>query len=248
MALTFKGFSYLLSIAFLVFCYFYGKTLPVPKHEIETQFEKATFGMGCFWSSDSLYGAQKGVLRTKVGYSGGSLDNPVYRNLGDHTEVIEIHYDPKTIAFEKLLNLFWNNHEYGLTTKIKKQYASIIFYHNDEQKETAEKSREAEQKARSNETIITQIVKASTFYPAEDYHQKYRLQAHKKLASDLGLSPTSSKLLQTSYVATKLNGYLVGVGGSKQFLEEAESLGLTDKQIQYVLKYVKENEGGGLSC
>lgn len=224
------------------------KTLPVPKHEDDTPFEKATFGMGCFWSCDSLYGAQKGVIRTKVGYSGGSLDNPVYRNLGDHTEVIEVHYDPKTIAYEKLLNLFWNNHEYGLTTKIKKQYASIIFYHNDEQKKTAEESRVAEQKIRTNETIITQIVKASTFYPAEDYHQKYRLQAHKKLASELGLHPSASKLLQTSTVAAKLNGYLVGIGGSKQFLEEAEGLGLNEKQIQYVLKYVKDNEGGGLTC
>lgn len=87
---------------------------------------------------------------------------------GDHTEVIEIHYDPKTITYEKLLDLFWNNHEYGLTTKIKKQYASIIFYHNDEQKKIAEVSREKEQKIRSNETIITQIVQASTFYPAEE--------------------------------------------------------------------------------
>jgi peptide-methionine (S)-S-oxide reductase len=72
------------------------------------------------------------------------------------------------VAYERLLNLFWNNHEYGLTTKIKKQYASIIFYHNDEQKKIAEESRAAEQKIRSNETIITQVVKASTFYPAEE--------------------------------------------------------------------------------
>jgi peptide-methionine (S)-S-oxide reductase len=87
---------------------------------------------------------------------------------GDHTEAIEIHFDPTTITYEKLLNLFWNNHEYGLTTKIKKQYASIIFYHNEQQKQIAEKSRTEEQKIRSNETIITTIVPASEFYPAEE--------------------------------------------------------------------------------
>lgn len=87
---------------------------------------------------------------------------------GDHTEVIEIDYDPENIKFDQLLTLFWNNHEYGLTTRIKKQYASIIFYHNDEQKKIAEKSREDEQKIRKNETIITTVVPASEFYSAEE--------------------------------------------------------------------------------
>jgi peptide-methionine (S)-S-oxide reductase len=87
---------------------------------------------------------------------------------GDHTEAIEIHFDPSTITYERLLNLFWNNHEYGLTTKIKKQYASIIFYHNEEQKKIAEQSRIDEQKIRSKETIITEIVPAGIFYPAEE--------------------------------------------------------------------------------
>jgi peptide-methionine (S)-S-oxide reductase len=80
------------------------------------------------------------------------------------------------------------------------------------------------------------------------YHQKYRLQAHRKLASELGLGPSSSKLLQTSHVATKLNGYLVGVGGAKQFADEAKELGLNERQIEYVMKHVKENEAGGLTC
>jgi len=214
-------------------------------HDVDIPFEKATFGMGCFWSCDSLYGAQKGVLRTRVGYSGGTKPSPTYKSIGDHTEVIEIHYDPETIKYEKLLNLFWNNHEYGLTTKMKKQYASIIFYHTDDQKKIAEESRTAEQKIRKDETIITEVVTAAEFFVAEDYHQKYRLQGHKDLAKELGLTP---KLLQTSHVAARLNGYLVGVGGINQFNEEAESLGLTKKQIEYVLHYLKENEGGGLSC
>lgn len=80
------------------------------------------------------------------------------------------------------------------------------------------------------------------------YHQKYRLQGHKKLASEIGVGPSQSKLLQTSHVAARLNGYLVGIGGSKQFAEESKDLGLNDRQIEYVMKYVKDNEGGGLTC
>lgn len=80
------------------------------------------------------------------------------------------------------------------------------------------------------------------------YHQKYRLQAHKKLASELGLGPSAFKLLQSSHLAARLNGYLVGIGGSKQFEEESKDLGLNDRQIEYVMKYVKDNEGGGLTC
>jgi peptide-methionine (S)-S-oxide reductase len=79
-----------------------------------------------------------------------------------------VHYDPTKVDYKRLLYLFWNNHEYGLTTKIKKQYASIIFYHNDEQKQIAEDSRTAEQKIRSKETIITTIVPATQFYAAEE--------------------------------------------------------------------------------
>lgn len=216
-----------------------------PLHNVDTEFDTATFGMGCFWGADSLYGAQKGVLRTRVGYSGGTQQNPVYRNLGDHTEVIEMDFDPTTISFKELLHLFWNNHEYGLTTKIKKQYASIIFYHSEDQKRIAEESRVEEQERRKTETIITEIKEFSKFYPAEDYHQKYRLQGHKDLAKQLGLT---SKLLQSSHVAAKLNGYLVGVGGSAQFLEESKNLGLTEKQIEYVHRHVKDNEGGALYC
>lgn len=85
-------------------------------------------------------------------------------------------------------------------------------------------------------------------YLFSSYHQKYRLQAHKKLANELGLGAGARKLLQTSHLAAKLNGYLVGVGGSKQFAEEAPELGLSERQIEYVMKHVKENESGGLTC
>ncbi|XP_055377996.1 peptide methionine sulfoxide reductase-like isoform X2 [Condylostylus longicornis] len=219
-----------------------------PAHHVDIPYERATFGMGCFWGAESLYGATAGVLRTTVGYSGGTTENPTYRNIGDHTEVLVIDYDPTKVNYNKLLHLFWNNHEYGLCTKIKKQYASIIFYHDDAQKKIAEESRIKEQKLRVKEVIRTEIVPAGTFYPAENYHQKYRLQGHKDLMKSLGMHSESTELLQRSYVATKLNGYVVGLGGEKQFLSEVDTMNLTPSQIEYIRYYIEKNEGQGLYC
>lgn len=87
---------------------------------------------------------------------------------GDHTEVIEIHYDPKTITYDELLKLFWDNHEYGLTARVKRQYMSLILYHNDEQKEVAETSMRRQGELQ-NEKLITELKQAGPFYPAEEY-------------------------------------------------------------------------------
>lgn len=87
---------------------------------------------------------------------------------GDHTECIEIDFDPTKISYTQILTIFWNNHEYGLTTRIKTQYQSLILYHNDKQKEMAEQSKEKEQLKRAPEQIITRVEKAGTFFPAEE--------------------------------------------------------------------------------
>ncbi|PZC75712.1 hypothetical protein B5X24_HaOG205686 [Helicoverpa armigera] len=140
--------------------------------------------------------------------------------------------------------MFWANHEYGLTTKLKRQYQSMILYHDEEQRASAEASYKQMQE-RCKEPLRTEIAPAGTFYPAEDYHQKYRLQGHKDLCRSLGLD--SSKL-QTSHLAARLNGYLVGVGGRTQFEQEVQRLGLTEKQAEYVRRELERNEGGGLAC
>ncbi|KAM7358119.1 methionine sulfoxide reductase A isoform 3-T3 [Cochliomyia hominivorax] len=216
-----------------------------PVHKLDRPFKTATFGMGCFWGAESLYGGTLGILRTTVGYAGGTKDQPTYRNMGDHTEVLEIDYDPEVISYKELLDLFWNNHEYGLCTVIKRQYMSLILYHDEEQKQIAEQSRAEEQIKRAPEVIRTEIAPKTNFYPAEDYHQKYRLQGHRDLCETLSLN---SSLLQTSYVATKLNGYLAGVGGIEQFKREVEQMGLTPTQRDYCNYYIEKNEGQGLYC
>ncbi|XP_044735002.1 peptide methionine sulfoxide reductase-like [Chrysoperla carnea] len=216
----------------------------IVKHEINVPYRKATFGMGCFWGCDSLFGVMDGVLRTRVGYSGGTTPDPEYRNMGDHTEVIEIDYDPTKISYADLLDKFWNFHEYSLTAPIKRQYMSLILYHDEEQKQLATQSLK-EEAAKSSEELITEIIPAGAFYPAEDYHQKYRLQGHSDLVDAIGLT---RKLLQTSHVAARLNGYVVGLGGMEQFESDIPKLGLDDKTAEYVREQLRKNEGGMLYC
>jgi peptide-methionine (S)-S-oxide reductase len=144
--------------------------------------EKATFGAGCFWHAEEAFRHLKGVTSTTVGYMGGTLKNPTYEDVctdkTGHAEVVEILYHPETISYEELLNVFWDIHD--PTTKnrqgpdIGTQYRSIIFYHTLEQKAMAETSKKnLEQSRKHKKKIVTEITEATTFYPAEEYHQQY---------------------------------------------------------------------------
>ncbi len=143
---------------------------------------KATFGAGCFWHVEDLLSKTKGVKSTKVGYIGGQLPNPTYEEVctakTGHAEAVEIEYDPDEISYEELLDVFWNNHNPTTLNRqgpdVGIQYRSAIFYHNDEQKEIAEKSKQTIDKSGQFEKpIVTEIVPTPTFYEAEEYHQKY---------------------------------------------------------------------------
>ncbi len=144
--------------------------------------EKATFGAGCFWHVEETFRHLKGVLSTTVGYTGGTLKNPTYEDVctdkTGHAEVVELTYDPKIITYAELLMVFWDIHD--PTTKNRQgpdvgtQYRSAIFYHSPEQQTTAELSKKnLEQKRKYSKKIVTEITKATTFYPAEEYHQQY---------------------------------------------------------------------------
>uniref|UniRef100_A0A8D8Y6A0 peptide-methionine (S)-S-oxide reductase n=1 Tax=Cacopsylla melanoneura TaxID=428564 RepID=A0A8D8Y6A0_9HEMI len=203
----------------------------------------AVLAMGCFWAPDGLFGTTKGVLRTKVGYAGGTTENPTYRNIGDHTEVTQVDFDPTIISFDQILRLFWKHHD--PTVQMKTQYRSMILYVDPEDKSVAEKSLESEQ-TRHKRPINTIIAPFKRFYDAEDYHQKYRLRQHTYLHSKLNFK--TEECYKTSHVASRLNGYVVGFGGVKQFEEEADKLGLSDDVKTYVRKYVVQYEGSGMMC
>jgi len=142
--------------------------------------ETAMFGMGCFWSPDLRFSNLKGVNKVEVGFAGGKVKNPSYFRVSTHTtghaEVVKIWFDPKKITYEKLLETFWKNH--NPTTKnrqgfdIGSQYRSVIFYFNSNQKKLALESKEKAQKKLDKE-IVTEIVRATKFYKAEEHHQDY---------------------------------------------------------------------------
>jgi peptide-methionine (S)-S-oxide reductase len=143
---------------------------------------KATFGAGCFWGTEAAFRQIPGVTATTSGYEGGSKPKPTYEqvcsNETGHAEVVEVDFDPEVVGYNTLLNVFWNNHDPTTLNRqgpdVGTQYRSVIFYHDEEQKELAELSRQLmEQSGRFKRQIVTQIVPASTFYVAEDYHQQY---------------------------------------------------------------------------
>lgn len=212
-------------------------------HDVDVPTKKATFAMACFWAPDALFGATPGVIRTRVGYAGGTKEGPTYRSLGDHTEAIDVDFDPSAITFAKLLDIFWLNHD--PTARTTKQYTSLIFYHDDEQKKLAEETLK-EQEGKHKSPIVTQILPAGTFWDAEDYHQKYRLQQHDWLMRAIGMKCDSK--LKTSHLAARLNGYVIGRGGVAQFERDVARLGLSEEVADFVRKLCVKYENAGPFC
>jgi peptide-methionine (S)-S-oxide reductase len=147
--------------------------------------EIATFGAGCFWGVEDSFRKIEGVISTSVGYAGGKIKNPSYEDVCSgatgHAEVVRIVYNPKIISFEDLLNVFWSIHNPTTLNRqgndIGNQYRSIIFYHNNDQKLKALESKEKLEKSGTYKGfIVTEIVKFTNFYLAEEYHQKYFLK------------------------------------------------------------------------
>ena len=144
--------------------------------------EKATFGAGCFWGVEETFRTLPGAKSTAVGYAGGTKDHPTYEDVCSdetgHAEVVEVEFDPQTISYDKLLDVFWANHNPTTPNRqgpdVGTQYRSVIFYHSPEQKAQAEASKAAlEKSGKHSRPIVTQIEPAPRFWPAEDYHQKY---------------------------------------------------------------------------
>ena len=153
-----------------------------PDQGKEAEYETATFAAGCFWGVESIFKRVEGVVETVVGYTGGSTPDPNYRQvctgLTGHAEAVQIKFDPKVVSYQQLLSLFWRMHDPTTLDRqgpdVGSQYRSAIFYHSPEQKTAAERSKqEFDRSGVYAGKAVTQIVPASTFYPAEEYHQDY---------------------------------------------------------------------------
>jgi peptide-methionine (S)-S-oxide reductase len=143
---------------------------------------EATFGAGCFWGVEAVFRQIEGVTGTEVGYAGGHTENPSYEQVCSHTtghaEVVQVTYDPDRVSYEELLDVFWGKHDPTQLNRqgwdIGDQYRSVIFFHDEEQRETAERSKaELDASGRYRKPVVTKIEPAPAFYPAEEYHQRY---------------------------------------------------------------------------
>ena len=197
-----------------------------------TNLQTATFSMGCFWGPDSRFGHLPGVIRTRVGYAGGVTPDPTYRSIGDHTETLEIDFDPEVIPYSDILTLFWDSHDAVKDRNYKgRQYLSLLFYHDTEQQKAAYQVKQ-EWETANHKKIQTEIQPYMHFYQAEDSHQKYFLKrypkAHEAIAN---LFPTYSDYIDST-IAARLNG----------FVREYGSLADIKKEIDYWA--LNENEKG----
>jgi peptide-methionine (S)-S-oxide reductase len=200
----------------------------------ESSFSVAAFGMGCFWGPEALFGSLAGVMLTRVGYTGGSTPNPTYRELGDHTETVQLCYDEDIISFETIIRTFWDHHNpYNINGYKGRQYQSLLYYRDASQLaaiETELARREREGLGRPD----TEIAAYAEFHPAEDRHQKYYVKRFPRAVGALeSLYPARSgegtPWLDTT-IAARLNGMAKGYLNMERLKSELESWELSEAE------------------
>ena len=186
---------------------------------------------------ESRFGIIEGVIRTRVGYAGGQMDAPNYSSIGDHTETVQVDYDPKRITYVQLLDIFWKSHR-PTKRPWSRQYMNAVFYHNEQQRQLAMASKTAvEQKI--DHTVKTEVVPLRSFTMAEDYHQKYILKRHYDLKNEMSrIYPRHQEFVDSTAVA-RLNGYAGRHGTKDQLSLEIESLGLSAEGKKVLIEVVR---------
>lgn len=168
--------------------------------------DTATFGLGCFWGPDARFGAMDGVVRTRVGYAGGTKPDPSYHSLGDHTEVVQIDFDPDIVTYRDLVEDAFQQHD-PRTQSHKTQYQNVVFTSTATQRTAVDSVLAAS--GYTADGVETRLEQLSRFYPAEDYHQKYRLRSASLLSAFEEAGYTDEEIRE-SHIAAKLNGYVAG--------------------------------------
>ncbi len=178
-------------------------------------------------------------MRTRVGYCGGTSKDPTYHNIGDHSETIQIEFDPEKISYAQLLEIFWNTHN-PCHRAYSKQYKSAVFFHNEAQQKAAEETR-AKKEAASGK-VHTEIVALKEFYLAEDYHQKYSLRNEPELMKEFAAIYPDWKDFTASTAAARVNAWLAhpGVAVAKSDLDR---LGLSAAGTQFLQRHIKVDAG-----
>lgn len=164
--------------------------------------ETITLGSGCFWCTEAVFQNLKGIISSVSGYSGGNMANPTYEDVcsgtTNYAEVIQVTFNPEIISLVEVLEVFWKTHDPTTLNRqgndVGTQYRSVIFYHNEKQKEVAEELKNKLEKAKIyNDPIVTEITKFTKFYPAENYHQNFYKQNKDKPYCSFVITPKVEK-------------------------------------------------------
>lgn len=172
-----------------------------------TDTETATFGLGCFWGPDATFGAVDGVVRTRVGYAGGTKPDPSYETLGDHTEVVQVDYDSTRLSYADVLDEVFDRHDPHSQTATT-QYQNVVLAASEAQYDTLVAYLESA--GLDPETVETRLERLSTFHPAEDYHQKYSLRGTTPLLEAFEDAGYDDRAIRESPAAAALNGVAAG--------------------------------------
>ncbi len=178
------------------------------------------------------------MVRTRVGYAGGQMASPTYHNIGDHTETVQVDYDPELISYDQLLDIFWNSHK-PTRRSTSGQYMKAVFYHNEQQREQAMASKSAFED-KTGSIVRTEIVPIRSFTMAEDYHQKFTLKGHKGFNNEMMHIYPRHQDLVDSTAAARLNGYIGGYGSRDQLSKEIDSLGLSAEAEKDLTKMIRK--------
>ena len=184
-----------------------------------TATETATFGLGCFWGPDARFGALDGVIRTRVGYAGGTTPDPTYDRIGDHTEVVQVEYDPDRLSFTDLLAVAFDEHTPRRQSR-KRQYQSILFTGNDDQR--AQLDAFLADSEYDRDRIETRLERLSAFHLAEPYHQTFNLGGRRWATEPFEKAGYSDEEIRESPAAAKLNAHLAGHDVTAPFITGRE--------------------------
>lgn len=217
--------------------------MTIPKKTIESiekgirehqeSWQLVTLGMGCFWGPDARFGSKSGIMQTCVGYAGGTSKTPTYRQMGDHTETVQLLFDPLQIRYEDILREFWQNHYPNRDQYKGRQYISLLFYHTEDQRQLIEVVKKEIEKT-LGEPIETEIAPFREFTPAEERHQKYYLKRYPNALNQLFEMYPFREQLKNSTFAARLNGFVKGFGTKDSVRKDIAQWNMTDEE-KYIL-------------
>lgn len=215
---------------------------PALDRERPARTETALLALGCFWSPDAQLGALPGVVCTASGYAGGTKPDPTYRALGDHTETVEVTFDPDTLSYDDLLAVFFESHD-PTRRSWKRQYRSALFVLGEEQEQAARASK-ARLDDRLDAQVRTDIEQVGQFHLAEGYHQNHRLRQHAAFEEVYETLFPEAADFARSCAASRVNGYVSGYGPGEQLKREIGKLGLP-AELQSELRRLHERGSRG---